>query len=252
MTRSKAFLIHLGISFLIFLILLYVTLYHWYPDFLFSDDGGWQGVRLIAGVTLVLGPLLTLILFKPGKAGLKFDLWLIAIIQAAALCWGIWTVYTERPYVIVFADYYFKPLTKYQFQMSKAPIELVSTGCTSTPCLIYSDLPIDADALNKVRLKALQTGTPLYLLGEYFRQFSPESINNMKKENIDLASVLIEDVLKRKIPLDVQDKLIAYQKYSNKLMFFPISCRYGEKIAVFNPASYQIIDTINHNLRSYK
>ncbi|MEJ2140850.1 MAG: hypothetical protein P8Y24_00595 [Gammaproteobacteria bacterium] len=252
MTRSKAFLLHLGISFLIFLILLYVTYYHWYPGFLFTDDGGWQGIQLMAGVMLVLGPLLTLVLFKPGKAGLKFDLWLIAIIQAAALCWGTWIIYTDRPYVIVFADYYFKPLTKYQYKMSKAPAELLDKSCSSTPCLIYSDLPKEADSLNKVLLKALQTATPLHMFGEYFRQFSPESINSIKNKNIDLASVLIKDVLTRKIPLDVQDRLIAYQKYSNRLMFFPVSCRYGEKIAVFNPASYQIIDTINLNLRRLK
>jgi len=54
--RWQAFLIHLGISTVIFLILLYFIVFHWYPHPFFAKGGGWQGVRLITGVDLVLGP----------------------------------------------------------------------------------------------------------------------------------------------------------------------------------------------------
>ncbi|MEJ2399037.1 MAG: hypothetical protein P8Z67_12590, partial [Gammaproteobacteria bacterium] len=101
MTKLKAFASHLGISFLIFLIILYFIIFKWYPFPFFSTDGGWQGIRIIIGVDLVLGPLLTLIVFKPGKPGLKFDLSVIAIMQAGALAWGIWTVHHQRPIAAV-------------------------------------------------------------------------------------------------------------------------------------------------------
>ena len=83
--RINAFLIHLTISFIIFLVLAYLIVLHWYPLPYFHTDGGWRGIRIIAGVDLVLGPLLTLIVFKPGKPGLKFDLTLIGLAQAVAL-----------------------------------------------------------------------------------------------------------------------------------------------------------------------
>ena len=73
MSRIKAFLIHLGISAVIFFILLYLIIFHWYPGFLFTADGGWQGVRIIAAVDLVLGPLLTLVVYKAGKPSLKME-----------------------------------------------------------------------------------------------------------------------------------------------------------------------------------
>jgi hypothetical protein len=60
-------------------------------------------LRVLIGVDLVLGPLLTLILFKPGKWGLKFDLCVIALLQLAALIYGLTTIYSERPYFTVFA-----------------------------------------------------------------------------------------------------------------------------------------------------
>ena len=40
----------------IFIIIGYLILFHWYPDFFFASDGGWQGIRIIAFVDLVLGP----------------------------------------------------------------------------------------------------------------------------------------------------------------------------------------------------
>ena len=92
--RVRAFLIHLAISFVIFLVLAYMIVVYWYPLPFFHTDGGWQGFRIIVGVNLVLGPLLTLIVYKPGKPGLKLDLTLIGMAQALALSWGIWVTYS--------------------------------------------------------------------------------------------------------------------------------------------------------------
>ena len=76
MNRFGAFAVHLGISLIIFIILGYLILFHWYPDFFFTSDGGWQGIRIVAFVDLVLGPVLTLVVFnnKKPKAELRRDL----------------------------------------------------------------------------------------------------------------------------------------------------------------------------------
>ena len=50
MTRYSAFAIHLGISFLIFLVLAYMIVFVWYPGILFDTDGGWRGMQIIIGV----------------------------------------------------------------------------------------------------------------------------------------------------------------------------------------------------------
>jgi hypothetical protein len=46
--------------------------------------------------------LLTLIVYKKDKPGLKFDLAVIAAIQLIALVYGTFTLYQERPYYMVF------------------------------------------------------------------------------------------------------------------------------------------------------
>ena len=51
---------------------------------------------------MLLGPLLTLVVFKPGKKSLKFDLVVIAALQLAALLYGAHTVFIGRPAFVVF------------------------------------------------------------------------------------------------------------------------------------------------------
>ena len=82
-----------------FLILLYFILVQWYAEPLFSNDGSWKVIRIIAGLDSILGALLTLIVLKVGKPSLKFDLTMIALVQTIALSWRILTTYNERPAV---------------------------------------------------------------------------------------------------------------------------------------------------------
>ncbi len=97
--RLKAAGVHMVLSILAFLVVLYFILFSWYPAPHFSITGGWQGVRIMLFVDLVLGPLMTLILFNPGKRVLliAMDLAIIAAIQISAFIWGVFTVHSQRP-----------------------------------------------------------------------------------------------------------------------------------------------------------
>lgn len=102
--RWQAFAVHFAISFAIFLVLLAVVFGYWYPGVLREADQSWQRVlMLIVGVDLVLGPLLTLIVFNPVKKSLKVDLSIIAIAQITALVAGLYTVHNSRPVALYLA-----------------------------------------------------------------------------------------------------------------------------------------------------
>ena len=103
-SKGAAFAIHLILSLAIFSSLVAVMLVYWFPGDLFFMDGGWEGLKLVAMVDLVLGPALTLILFKPGKPGLKLDLSMIAAVQIAALAYGFYATYNQRTMAVVFAE----------------------------------------------------------------------------------------------------------------------------------------------------
>ncbi len=115
-SRWTAFAIHLALSAAIFVVLAAIIIFFWYPGFLFQTDGGWQGIRLIAGIDLVLGPLLTLIVYNKGKKSLKADLSVIAAIQFSALFAGTYLVYQERPIAVIFADDKFSTVSQNSFR----------------------------------------------------------------------------------------------------------------------------------------
>lgn len=101
MTRWKASGFHFAISFAVLASLFTIILFRWYPPALFGMAKAGPLLAVLAGVDLVLGPLLTLIIYRPGKRGLKFDLVVIAILQVAALTFGLHTVWQSRPAYIV-------------------------------------------------------------------------------------------------------------------------------------------------------
>jgi len=115
--RWSAFAVHFGFSLLIFIALLGIILLFWYPGALFATAGGWQGIQIVVGVDLVLGPLLTLIVYnldKPRRL-LYRDLAIIGAIQLSCLSAGVYIVYTERPVAVIFSIDKFYALKKSEF-----------------------------------------------------------------------------------------------------------------------------------------
>ena len=241
MTRINAFLTHLGISFLIFLVLLYFIIFEWYPDFLFTTDGGWQGIRIIAGVDLVLGPLLTLIVFKPGKPGLKFDLFMIALFQASALTWGTWATYSERPYITVFAEDSFMPLTKEQFLADNKKPWALEKSCHDKPCLIFSNTPEDFDSMQKLRSISILQRKPIHAFSEYYVTFGPEVIPRIKKESLDASKIINENIDSK-----IKEQFSLYNN-DEKYLLLRIHSRYKKLTAVFDTRNLKIVDTINYS-----
>jgi len=115
--RWEAFAAHFGFSLLIFFGLLGVIIYLWYPGALFAAAGGWQGIRIVVGVDLVLGPLLTLIVYNLAKPRrlLYRDLTVVGAIQLSCLVAGVAIVYTERPVAVVYCLDKFYALKRSEF-----------------------------------------------------------------------------------------------------------------------------------------
>lgn len=102
MSRFKAAGIHLLLSCLIAILVVCVMVFVWYPPPLFVLLGGLGLLVLIAGCDVVIGPLLTLVVFKSGKRGLKLDLAMIGLFQLAALVYGTYVMAVARPAYIVY------------------------------------------------------------------------------------------------------------------------------------------------------
>ena len=105
MTRWKASGIHFSISLIIGIAAFCLLYFVYYPQPYFVAAGASVLVLLLLCVDVVLGPLLTLIVFKSGKKTLKFDLAVIAVMQAMALVYGLYVVWISRPaFVLAVVD----------------------------------------------------------------------------------------------------------------------------------------------------
>lgn len=102
MNRYKASFTHLTISALVAGVAYLAVRYFWYPGPLFEVAGGLELLLVVICVDVTLGPLITLIIYKPGKWGLKFDLAVIGILQVAALAYGLEAIAESRPVYITF------------------------------------------------------------------------------------------------------------------------------------------------------
>lgn len=101
--RLRAMGIHAMISLVVFVATAFVLVFLFYPSVHFQINGGWYGLKLMFFIDLVLGPLITLLVFNPSKPKREkiSDLTIIAVLQAAALAYGFHTVYQQRPVMLM-------------------------------------------------------------------------------------------------------------------------------------------------------
>lgn len=103
-TRARAAGIHLLISLAVAAIAAILVFAVWYPGPFRWLAGGRDLFLLVMSVDVVIGPLLTFAVFNRAKGvrHLRRDLGVIGVLQAAALAYGLHTVYIVRPVAMVF------------------------------------------------------------------------------------------------------------------------------------------------------
>lgn len=100
-TRWRAAGIHLLISVMVLATAAGLVIALWYPPSLFNVAGTDRLLLVLAMIDVTVGPLLTLLIYRHGKPGLKFDLAVIALLQVAFFLYGAQVFWAGRPVFIV-------------------------------------------------------------------------------------------------------------------------------------------------------
>jgi hypothetical protein len=158
----------------------------WYPGPYRELAGGGRLFWLIAGVDLVMGPLLTLVVFNIQKkrAELARDVGLIAVLQVLALAYGVWTMAAARPVHQVFEVDLFRVVTANAVatqELPRAPEALRRLPLTG-PTVIGVVKPTDPQALFETMMLGAQ-GTHLASLPPYwvpYEQLRTEALSRSK------------------------------------------------------------------------
>lgn len=157
-TKLKATGVHLCLSLVVFVYLAYQMYFNWYPQPYFSVDGGWQGIRLVGAIDLVLGPLITFLIFNPGKSRkeIVFDLITIAVIQLGALAYGVHTTYSQRPVAIILIDEFVVSTTMDHYGGKLSSEDVLKQYSDEKPPIIYAHIEKTQEALaeiNRVKIE---------------------------------------------------------------------------------------------------
>lgn len=102
--RLRAAGIHLIVSLLVAALAAVLVFFVWYPYPYDKISGGGNLFWVLVAVDVAIGPMVTLFVFNPRKSRrtLALDFGVIAVLQLAALLYGLWSVFLARPVYLVF------------------------------------------------------------------------------------------------------------------------------------------------------
>jgi len=122
-TRLRAAAIHLTLSGAIAIVVALVTLSLWYPGAFAGMAGGRSLFKLVVAVDVVMGPLLTLVVFNTAKPRRELvrDMAVIGTLQIAALAYGLDVLFQARPVALVFEVDRFRVIAANEVRAQELP-----------------------------------------------------------------------------------------------------------------------------------
>ena len=160
MTKTTAALRHFWPSILLLAIIISLIVLVWYPyPFLHFKTNNQLSLSLVIAGALI-GPALTWILYRPGKWGLVFDLIVVVLIQLAAISWGTFALYQNRPFFMVFTVSHFEVLSEREVDYSEIKRPEFLDKPAFGPVLLYANMPKEPEHFQKLLKEVMFEGKP--------------------------------------------------------------------------------------------
>lgn len=182
--RLHASGIHLGVSLCIAALAAAVVFGWWYPYPYREISGGRSLFVLVVSVDVVMGPLITLVIFNLAKPRreLVTDFIVVGLLQLAALSYGMWTVFVARPVHLVFE--YSRMAVVHAIDvdpalLSKAPRELQKLPMTGPTVIALRPFKNAAEQIDATI--AAMGGAPLPARSDLWQPYS-DSVADVLKE----------------------------------------------------------------------
>jgi len=165
----------------------------WFPGALAEMAGGTKLFRMVVGIDLALGPLISLVIYNSAKPKRELiaDYSIVALVQLAALIYGVWVVAASRPVFVAFA------LDRYEIvaaiELDDADIAAANPEFRSKswwgPRYVFMQQPGD-EKERQAMLDSALAGKDGYLMPKYYRDFDSGRPLALAK------SAALEDLLK--------------------------------------------------------
>ena len=223
MNRYKAFGWHLLVSVGLALLSAALVFLLWYPGSIASATGITDIFLMVLMVDVVLGPLITLIVYNTKKKELKRDLAVVALVQVFALLYGLHIAFIARPVYIVYNVGRFDLV--YANDLTHEKLLHVRPEYQSLPLLgpqvIAAVMPADVDARNAILFSAISGGDDLPQLPQYYEPYATQKTAALSR--VKSLNELIE-LNKDNVPgIDALEK--KYANVSGGIGYFPLKAK---------------------------
>jgi hypothetical protein len=239
--RIQAFGTHLLGSLVVACFCLALIFGLWYRGPLAAASGVGAIVLILLAVDVMVGPVITFIVFDPRKKELKWDLAIVVAVQLAALAYGMRTVFVARPAYVVFAAdrfdvVYANDLTAEK--LAKAPDPQFASVPLWGPKVIAARRPESAKERSDIMFGALAGGDDVPQLPQYYATLADQR----------------EHVLKRLRPLEelrqfnparqeeVADLMARHANRSGGVAYLPVHGKVGDFTAVLGKQSGELVE----------
>jgi len=190
--RFQAFGWHFLMSVAVASLLASIVFFVWFPQALAYASGVSEIFMLLVVVDVVLGPIITLIVFNPAKKELRRDLSIVVVIQLGALLYGMYSVFLARPVYLVFNTDRFDVV--YASDLTKKHLiaaEMVSRWALPLigPDVVGAKLPADPVLAQKIMYDAVTTGEDVQYRPQYYVAYAEmEAIVKAQMQSIEKLS----------------------------------------------------------------
>ena len=248
--RLRSFGLHLLAS-AVALALIFGTLYFgWYrwPGWYLADVS--RVVLVMAGVDIVVGPLLTFTVASPGKPRreLARDIMVIVAIQLFALIYGTMSVWNGRPLYYAFSENLLQVVQAYdidsrEWALARQQKPEFAPHWYSLPRWIWAPLPQDSAVRNKIVASAIAGGDDVTSMPRYFKPWNQglPALRTQLKTVDDQK--FFSDVEKKRL----KERMRAADMATDRPDTIPMTGRGRPLLAVLDPASMKITSLFSVN-----
>ena len=238
--KLKASAIHLSISAFIIGIFYLFVLTVWYPAPYFQVSGLLGIMLMLVAIDLIIGPLLTFIVFKPKKPSLKFDLSVIAAIQIVALAYGAIAVYEGHPVYVAYTVDRFTLVSVGEADPEKAKYKEFKVSTFGVPQVVYAKMPEKSDERNDLMFSAASGGKDLEHHAEYYEPIN-QYTDKIVKRSVAVDKILAHSDSKKELESFLEKQGKEAKEFAflplmgkEKVMLWALDRKDGKPVAVLD------------------
>lgn len=236
--RLKAFVTHFLFSLLAALLVIGLVFFIWYPAPLHTATGVTKIFLLVLTVDVIIGPLLTLLVYKVGKKTLAMDLAIIVLLQLSALTYGLYTVADGRPAWLVFS--------KDRFELIRIPdidernlneaADKYRNPSWLGPQWVAAEIPFFFEDQNQVLFESVAGGPDISQRPNFYQPLSYQS-KKLKQQVQPLSELYLFNSIER------VDQLLA--RYPSANGWLPLSASAQDMVVLLNTNTADVVRIVN-------